>query len=355
MTALILVIAFVVCISFACSFTEAALYAVGPAYVRLLREKGTRTGRILVRFKENMDKPISAILIMNTIANVGGAGIAGAIAVEIWGERGVALVSILFTGLILLCGEVIPKVIGVAFHRKAAVLYAFPLSVATRVLAPIIWFTGRIAVLFRGNPTMLQAPEEEIMALTHISAEEGSILPIEKQIITHTLALNNVAAGSIMTPRTVLLAVDGNRNIGEFAKEAVQWKHSRIPVYEEQIENIVGMIFRREVLGAILGEQDLDRPIKALAKPMHLVPEMITGDKLLNEFLRLKSHLFGVVDEYGEIIGVVSLEDVIETLLGTEILDETDSVADMQELARRKWKERSALRHKGDKISRAPL
>lgn len=346
MLALAILMGIAVCISFACSFMEAALLAVGPAYVRLLREKGTLTGRVLARFKDNMDKPISAILILNTTGNMVLAGVVGATAYEIWGETGTILVSIVFTILILLFGEFIPKLIGVAYHRKASAIYVVPLSLITYLFAPLIWVISRIAVLFRGKAKIFQVPEEEIRAMAHISAEEGSILPMERQIITHTLALNNVLAGSIMTPRTVVLAADATRRIGDFAQEAFQWKHSRIPVYEGQIENVIGMVLRREVAAAIAQNQDVDRPLKALLKPIHLVPEMITGDKLLSEFLRRKSHLFGVVDEYGEVVGVVSLEDVIETLLGTEIIDETDAVADMQELARRKWKERMAQRHK---------
>jgi CBS domain containing-hemolysin-like protein len=142
-----------------------------------------------------------------------------------------------------------------------------------------------------------------------------------------------------------MLAADASRKIRDVEKDAIQWNHSRIPLYEGQVENLVGLVLRREVVSVLVQEQDLDRPLKALAKPIHLVPESITVDRLLSEFLKQKCHLFGVVDEYGEVVGVVSLEDVIETLLGTEILDEADSVADMQELARRKWRERVAQRH----------
>jgi CBS domain containing-hemolysin-like protein len=346
MTTLVIAISIAVCISFICSLAEAALFAVGPAYVHLLNESGSRMGKILARFKGKMDKPIAAILITNTIANIMMAAIAGGVAQRLWGNQGTVYLSIVLTFMILFFGEIIPKVLGVTYSRKATVFYIYPLNFLVTVLKPFIWFSQVISRVFRSRSKIAQAPEEEILALAKISAEEGSILPIEKQIIMHALMLDDLPAKDIMTPRTVLKLCDANRTVEELQDEATQWTHSRIPVYEGDIHNIVGVVLRRDVVTALAQEEGLHRKIKDLAKPIHFVPEMMSCDKLLTEFLKQKMHLFCVIDEYGEVLGVVSLEDVLESLIGTEIMDEKDIVADLQELARKKWNQRSKVKLK---------
>lgn len=338
METLILSISIAVCVSFLCSFAEAALYAVSEASVRMMKDSGSLSGKILFRLKEKMDKPISAILITNTVANTMMASVAGAAAFGLWGKSGTFYMSIIFTLLILFLGEIIPKVLGVAYHKSATQLYVFPLFVGTKILFPLIKVGEIITFLIRRKKKESQASEAEILSLAKIGAEEGSILPIERQIIVHALKLDEMDAKDIMTPRTVLISVDGNKAVKDVRDESIAWRYSRIPVYDQEADNITGVVMARDVVNALIKENDLEKPVRDLAKPLHFVPEMMSGDKLLAEFLVKKSHLFGVVDEYGEVLGVVTLEDVLETLIGTEILDETDLVADLQELARTKFK-----------------
>lgn len=344
MTSLLLAIGIAVCVSFFCSLSEAALYTVGAAYVHTLNKSGSRIGRILTHYKENMDKPISAILIVNTAANIMGASIAGAIAANLFGEAKVFYFSIFFTLLILYCGEIIPKILGVTFNRPIAFIVSYPINIIIKILFPLIWLNKGIGKALRHGYGAAKAPEEEVAALAHISAEEGSILPLEKHIIEHVLKLDNIKAKDIMTPRSVMLIADGNQTLERIKEEALKWKHSRVPVFEKDRDNLTGIVLRRKVIISLVENRDINTPLKTLAMPIHFVPDTISGDKLLTEFLSKKEHLFGVLDEYGVVIGVVSLEDVLETLIGTEIMDETDIVADLQELARIQWSQRKAKR-----------
>ncbi len=344
MISLVLAILTAVFISFICSLSEASLFAISPAYVRLLSEKKGRVGKVLVKLKENMDKPISAILIINTIANVSMASIAGVKAYELWGEKGSLYVTVVFTFMILFFGEIVPKVFGVTYNRGATKIYVLPLKFAMNILLPFVWLIVQFSSLLRGKTKIAQAPEEEILAMAKISEEEGSILPIEKKIIIHALQLDNVTAESIMTPRTVMVVENGDKTLKEIQDKAITWRYSRIPIYEKEVDNITGIVLRRNVITSITKEGFVDKTLKEISNSLHFVPEMMTGDKLLAEFLTRKSHLFGVVDEYGEVLGIVTLEDVLEALIGTEIVDETDAVVDLQKLAKAKWQQKMDAR-----------
>jgi CBS domain containing-hemolysin-like protein len=336
MTVLVLSVALVLAVSGLCSLAEAALYAVNRAYVRNLSESGSVSGRLLMKFKANMERPIAAILILNTVANTAGATVAGAQAQLLFGESALIWFSVVFTLAVLFLAEILPKVVGVVYNRPIATALSVPVNGAIKMLSPLIWLSDLISHRIQGKEILMVAPEEEVETLARISAEEGSILPIEAQLVKNVLALNEVKARDIMTPRTVVFKAPSNMTLQEVADNSAQWTHSRVPIFaEDDQENWIGMVLRRDVYTG-LANDEFDRTLESICKPIHFVPETTPGHKLLSEFLKRRSLLFGVVDEYGGLSGIVTLEDVMESLIGAEIVDEYDAAVDMQEVARRR-------------------
>jgi CBS domain containing-hemolysin-like protein len=334
MLPLLLSVGLVVGLSFICSVTEASLYSVSPTYVRKLAQSRPGVSRLLERFKRKVDEPISAILILNTAANAGGAVIAGALAIELWGHRALPWFSVIFTLIVLFVGEIVPKVIGVVHNRGVARTLARPLMGLIWVFYPLIAVCRAFSQLLAGGRRVLHAPEDELLMMAQLGAEEGSILPIESQLIRNVLALDRVRVGEIMTPRTVLVRARAESSIKDVGDEAMRWPHSRVPIYaKDDPENVTGLVLRREVVDRLArGEHELT--LQDLAQPIHFVPEQMRGDQLLAELLRRRAHLVGVVDEYGGLAGIVTLEDALEALIGQEIVDESDTVADLQAYAR---------------------
>jgi len=325
----------VLVVSALCSLSEAALYAVAPGYVRRLTESGTIQGRILARFKENMGPPITAILILNTLANTAGASIAGAQARALFGEMAVFWFAAVFTLAVLVLSEIVPKVIGVSRNRAVARAVAVPLHGVVRILGPVVWFAHRLsaAVSASGEPV---APESEVSRIADLSAEEGSILESEAELVKNVLSLDEVKARDIMTPRPVVFKKAGDITVRDMSPDAWALPHARIPIHSAaDADDWTGLVLRRDIL-ACLGRDEFDTTLQSLAKPLAFVPETLNGHQLLNLFVRLRKHLFGVIDEYGNIIGIVTLEDVLESLIGEEIVDETDKVVDMRDVAHKR-------------------
>ena len=328
-------VAVVLVVSALCSLSEAALYAVAPGYVRQLADSGNVRGRLLTRFKENMGPPITAILILNTVANTAGAAIAGAQARFLFGESALLWFSALFTLAVLVLSEIIPKVVGVTRNRVVSRAIAVPLSGVVRALWPFVWLSQRFsdALVSSREPV---APESEVWRIADLSAEEGSILPSEAALVKNVLRLDEIKARDIMTPRTVVFKQPNNLTVKDISKDAWALPHARIPIHDAvDTENWTGQVLRRDIL-ACLGRDQFDVTLAALAKPLEFVPETLPGHELLQQFLKRRKHLFGVLDEHGHVIGIVTLEDVLESLIGEEIVDETDNVVDMREVARKR-------------------
>jgi CBS domain containing-hemolysin-like protein len=328
-------VAVVLIVSAMCSLSEAALYAVAPGYVRKLSESGTIQGRLLARFKKNMGPPITAILIMNTVANTAGAAVAGAQARFLFGESALLWFSALFTIAVLFLSEIIPKVIGVSRNRAVARAVSVPVDGLVKVWWPLVWLTQRFsAALTSGREPV--APESEMHRLADLSAEEGSILPSEAALVKNVLKLDEIKARDIMTPRTVVFKQSDDLTVRDISKDAWALPFARIPVHDaDDSDNWTGVVLRRDIL-ACLGRDEFEATLKSLARPLEFVPETVPGHEMLNLFIRRRKHLFGVIDEYGNIIGIVTLEDVLESLIGAEIVDETDKVVDMREVARKR-------------------
>ena len=338
MTLLILSVLCVLIVSAMCSVTEAALYAVRPSYVRSLSESGSRAGRVLDHMKQNMERPIAAILIINTVANTAGAAMAGAQAEAVLGPQFILWFSAAFTLAVLFLSEIIPKILGVAYSNRIAVLIAMPLTTAVHGLFPLVWVIHKLADKVKPSGPVFAAPEDEVGQMARMSAEEGSILPVEAELVQQVLKLNDVTAEEIMTPRSVVRRFPSNTTLREISEEMatgqIKWTNARVPITDVENDDVwTGIVLRRDVL-AHLARHENDRTLATLAKPLHVVKTNTLGHILLKEFLSKRTHLFGVADEAGLMVGVVTLEDVMESLIGEEIVDEVDVVVDMQELAR---------------------
>ncbi len=339
MLALVISIVIVLAVSAICSLTEAAFYAVRMPYVRSLEESGSVAGQVLVRFKQNMEQPIAAILILNTVANTAGAAIAGAQAGRFLQGRGLIMFSVAFTLAVLVISEIIPKVIGVVYNQTVARSLAIPWGWIVTGMTPVIWCVERMTRLLKPAEPVLSAPEEEVEQMARMSAEEGSIMSYEAELVRNVLRLDNVRAREIMTPRPVVLKLPDSLTLKEAFDRVKDWVYSRIPIYcSDDPETWIGFVMSRDILAGVAHDR-FDMRLGDLAKPLYFVSENLPGHVLLKSFLRRRTHLFGVMDDYGDLTGIITLEDVLEAVIGEEIVDEVDTVADMQEVARRRKRE----------------
>lgn len=335
MTTFILTVFAVLAIWAMCSLAEGAIYAVRMPYVRRLEESGHASGETLAEFKSNMDRPISAILIVNTIASAAGASVVGAQASALFGESNLWIFSLVFTIAALLFSEIAPKVLGVAYNRQAATWMARPLAFLVAALTPAIWLVATATRLLRPRTPAATAPEEEVQTWAEISAEEGSIMPYEADLVRNALNLDKVTAGEIMTPASVVTLLPDHLTVGEVARRDMKWSFSRIPVYDtNKPGHWTGFVLSRDVLAGMAKDQ-FDKTLSTLSRPLKFVSDTSPGHLLLRAFLQRRTHMFGVLSEDRKIVGIVTLEDVLESLIGAEIVDEFDPVVDMQELAKK--------------------
>lgn len=323
-----------VAISAFCSITEAVLYSVPWSHIEHLREEGKATGRLLYKLRADVEKPIAAVLTLNTIANTAGASIAGAAAARVYGSEALGIFAAIFTLAILIFSEILPKTMGVVYCRTLAPMLAKPLQVLVWTFLPVHWLTGFLARAVR--PARSRGPqttEADINAVASLTRRSGVIQPYEEQTIKNILTLDEKTVEEIMTPRTVVFSMSSSLGVEEASRLEDIFHYSRIPVYENgNHEDIVGLIYRRNVLEALAHGRG-DATIGSMMRPVNFVQETLSLDRLLLRFLESRVHLLVVLDEYGGMAGVVSLEDVMEEILGKEIVDETDEVEDLRALA----------------------
>ena len=333
MLSLFLAVFCAVFVSFTCSLCEAALYAVPWSSIERMRRTGSATGELLFNMRTEVDKPIAAILTLNTAANTAGATLAGAAFLAVFGSERMGIFVLAFTVLVLAFGEIVPKTLGVAYATPIAGILARPLALAIKALTPVIWLSGRLTRLVAPSRNTPQFSEDDISAMAGLSREAGRIKPYEEKFIRNVLALDRKHVHEVMTPRTVVFSLPASLTVEEAYRDQRIWHFSRIPVYGEDNEDLLGIVERR-TLGRCLQEDRANTPLAAIMKPPHFVQESQTLDLLLREMLKARAHLFVALDEYGGLAGVVSLEDVLEEILGSEIMDESDKVADLRALAR---------------------
>jgi CBS domain containing-hemolysin-like protein len=336
---LFLTVGIVMGISFFCSLCEAVLYSVPYSYVELVAARGSWSGRLLSRMRENISRPISAILTLNTVANTFGAAVAGATAVAIFGKESLGLFSGGLTVGILLLSEILPKTMGVRYSKELSRVVTVPLYLLEWVLLPATWTTSLLTRWLGASGSTAGITAEELQVMARLGRKAGALRGMEEAVIRNMLSLRKVTARQIMTPRTVVFALSKELSLRE-AREASSlwpWPHSRVPVHEGDLDRIVGVVHRRDVLAA-LAEDRQEARLSELMRPVHMVPDMASADSLLQQFIERREHLFVVVDEFGGVAGVVTLEDVFETILGQEIVDESDLSVDLQKEARQRGK-----------------
>jgi len=338
MTLLLIYFFLAVVVSFCCSVMEAVMLSVTPVYVRAIVKKKKTYGALLKSLKSQVNRPLSAILTLNTFANMVGAAGVGAQVHTLFGSSYVTLASIFLTLVILIVSEIIPKTIGANYWRSLAPVVTYLVSVLIVALYPAVWFSEKLnRILLRKKIATIT--REDMIVTAEVGASEGTIGQKESLVIKNLLMLDTIKVSEIMTPRSVTLAFDKKITIKEVMKTDQPIRFSRVPLYEGSLDQIEGFIHRYKILEAY--SHDLfDIQLGEYMKPIHSIPDQISVAAVLDQFIKRKEHIFIAVDSYGVLTGLVTLEDAVETLLGVEIVDEFDSVADMRQYALERWKNR---------------
>jgi CBS domain containing-hemolysin-like protein len=330
---LTLAVSLAIIISALCSVFEAVLYSLPMSRIEMMADNRPATAEILTQLKNNIEQPITAILTLNTIANTMGAAVAGAAAAAVFGESNLIWFSVFFTLAILLLSEILPKTIGVEFNSALAPYVAPPLKVMVIVLKPIVLICQAVTRLIpRKSSTLISA--DELTTIARLSRKSGEIERDQEQVITNILDLRDKTVRQVMTPRTVTFSLSKDMTVGEAACLKNQWRiHSRVPIYDKDTDDVVGIVLSYEVMLAAADDKH-DITLEKIMKPVHFVPETAPLNKVFIDFFDKQQHLFMVVDEYGRVTGIISMEDVIEEIMGREIVDESDRTKDMRALAR---------------------
>lgn len=338
MTLLLIYLTIAIGISFMCSVLEAVLLSITPSYVEQVSATSPSSGKLLARIKNQLDESLSSILILNTFAHTMGAAGVGSQAAHVFGAQWETLIAVLLTLIILYFSEIIPKTLGATFWRRLAVPTAFIIVWLVRLVFPLVWLATRLTRLFSSNDTN-EITREEIIALASLSHKDGTLFAHENEYVNNILNLREIKTEQVLTPRSVVHMLDKNTTISE-ALDNPQTKHfSRMPIYGNNIDDIVGKVIKRDLFEAERNGLG-GKPVGEVAEPITRVSGKLPVQKLLDMFIESRAHLFLVEDEFGQTSGIVTLEDAIETFLGREILDDNDTVADMQEFARSRYRER---------------
>lgn len=332
-------------VSFLCSMWEAVLLSITPSYAHVKLEEGTQVGRLIESFKANIDRPLAAILTLNTIAHTVGAVGVGEQAVRIWADAnplitGVAVPVLLTLGILVL-SEIIPKTLGANFWKELAPFTVRSLQFVIVLLYPLVWFSQLITKRLKKDKEAAVLTRADFTVLAQMATREGIFEHGEGDIILSLLRFRSVQARTAMTPRTVLFTASEDTTVAEFHAQNETVRFTRIPVFtNDDPEEITGYVRKDDIFRA-LAEGRCDEPLATLRREILILPETISLTTLFSRLRKDREHIAMLVDEFGGVAGIVTMEDVIETLLGLEILDESDLEADMQALARRVWERRA--------------
>ena len=328
--------------SFVCSLLEACLLTITPSAINSAEQRGARWAGRMKAFKADIDRPLSAILTLNTAAHTMGAAGAGAQYAQLYGNTGEAIFAGGLTMAILIFTEIIPKSIGSRYAVPLAGVAGAILPVMIVALAPLVWFSRQLTRLItpRGH-TMPEIHREELLAMTRLGAESGQIDDQESQFVQNLIQLHSMKTWDIMTPRPVIFALPETMPLTDFVRAVEDKPFSRIPVYKSNRDEISGFVIRGDVLIAHLKDADDKLILAEVARPMAVAADHTPVDALFRRFISERHQIMLIVDEFGSTVGLVTFEDVIETIFGFEIVDEKDKVADLQLHARNLWKERA--------------
>ncbi|SHF55321.1 Hemolysin, contains CBS domains [Fodinibius roseus] len=326
-------------VSFLCSLLEAVLLSVSRSYIAIMERKGSRSGKLLRDYKEDIDRPLSAILSLNTIAHTVGAAGVGAQAQVLFGQGYVAITSAVLTLLILVLSEIIPKTIGATYWRNLAPFAARTLRFLLILLYPFVVISQVITRWLSDDETP-SFSREEFGALADLGVEEGIFEEEESRIFKNLIRFSSLRVKDIMTPRTVVVGFKENQTVGEVSDNVEQLHFSRLPVYGEARDEVTGYVLKNDLL-LMMARNEMATLLKEFKRDILIVPEMTPLQDFFERLMRKQEHIAMAVDEYGGFAGVVTMEDLVETLLGMEIIDEVDTIEDMQKMARKKWVERA--------------
>lgn len=331
-----LVASFTLVCSFFCSLFEASLYSITVAQTEMLKHEGVWGADRLARLRQKVDEPITAILTLNTIANTIGSAWAGALVGYHYEPQHVAWFAGGFTMSILLFSEILPKSLGVAYSVRIGPWMAWPLQLMIWVVWPLVKLLGAVMYRLTGKSKAIAPTEDEIIFTSRLAFMAGQLRSQELRWIENALLLDTVKAYELMTPRTVVYTLPADMTLAQLQHHSKHWNHSRLPLTEDRDpDRIVGMVYRREVFDALVHGGSA-KTLRDLMHDIDFVPEQMRGHQLLDKLVKEKKHMVCVVNEYGGFEGVVTLEDVLECLLGTQIVDEHDRHADLQLLARQR-------------------
>ncbi len=331
---LITAVALAISISALCSICEAVLYSISTSQVEMLKKSGHSSASLLENLRSDIEEPITAILTLNTVANTVGAAIAGAAVAKLYGDQNVIWFSAAFTFTILIFSEIIPKTVGVSFAVKLAPYIATPVHWMVIVLKPIVWLCRAIVQIIPKKSDEETISAEELQTIAALSLKSGQIEADQERVIKNVLDLQSKIVRQVMTPRTVTFSLEEHLTIEETMNLVTKLSsHSRVPIYDTEPDNVTGIIMRKDVLLAA-ADQKNNLELSKLMRPVHFVPETAPLNRILIDFFERRQHLFVVVDEYGSMTGIISMEDILEEIVGREIIDESDRTKDMRELAR---------------------
>ncbi|MES9991459.1 MAG: hemolysin family protein [Candidatus Thiodiazotropha sp.] len=326
--------------SFLCSIAEAVILSVTHPYISVLEQEGNRAAPVLREMKRDINDPLAAILTLNTTAHTIGAAGAGAQAAVVFGSGYVGVASGVLTFMILVFSEIIPKTLGANYWRQLAPATAYTLKFLIWILYPFVVMSAMLTRLLSRGKAHGQFRRDEFTAMAEAGIEEGKLDQHESLILKNLFLLSETRVTDVMTPRTVVFSLDEKELVKDYFEKHNSSRFSRIPVYNEDRDHVTGFVLRSDLLLSH-ARGNSENSLEVYRREMPAVPESSSLQAAFELFMEKRSHIILVVDEYGSMSGILTLEDILETILGIEIVDEGDHIDDMRKLARRLWKKRA--------------
>jgi CBS domain containing-hemolysin-like protein len=339
MTLLLFYLLLALVVSFLCSVLEAVLLSVTPSYIQGKLNQNKAWAKRLFAFKKDIDRPLAAILSLNTISHTVGAAGVGAQAGVVFSNVSVGIISGVLTLLILVVSELIPKTIGANYWKSLARFTTQTLVVLNVLMYPLVWLAQIVTKLFKKQHAP-SVERSEVVALAEIGEKEGVFTKEEALILKNLMRLRSLTVRDVMTPRMVMVAANQNLSVQAFFEAQEFYRFTRIPLYGKNKDDITGFVHKHDILSEI-GAQRKNTPLKNLKRELPVVPDVQSLFTLYSFLTQNNHHLALVVEEFGGTAGLITMEDVLETLLGMEIMDEFDSKEDLRAYARERWKIRA--------------
>lgn len=352
---LIIYITIAIGISFLCSILEAILLSTSVSFVESGVEQGKRSAVIMQNLKENIERPIAAILTLNTLAHTIGAAGAGAEAVAIFGDELFGIITLILTLMILVFSEIIPKTIGAAYWKPLNGIAAYIIRMLVWILFPLVWLLEQTTRLIGSPAHAPSVSRMELEAMTRLGEQEGALGEQEGRIVRNLLQLRNVQVWDIMTPRTVVLAFQRNKTVAEVLEKYPTLPYSRIPIFGENTDDVSGFVLRQDIFEAYAADEE-HKTLQDFCREIKVIPESASVANAMEQFMTDQQHILLVIDEYGGTAGILTMEDTLETLLGIEITDESDLVTDLRKMAEQRYqRQRHLLDASGGSSLQAPV